>query len=85
MWDMRSTIHDLSLEPRKRHALQDNSDLPNLRKDQERLSNVFARLGVRAAHPSPRYGFGATERSTDERREQGILRAEYGGQGTSNF
>ena len=81
MWDVRSTVHNLSLEPRKRHALQDDRDLSNLRQDQERLPNVFARLGVRPTHASARHSLGVAERSTYERREQGVLRAEYGGQG----
>ena len=83
MWDMCSTVHDLPLEPWKRHALQDDRNLSNLRKDQERLSNLFARLGVRTTYASARHGLGAAERSTDERREQGVLRTEYGGQGMS--
>ena len=69
MWDVCSTVHDLPLEPRKRNALQDDRDLPNLRKDQERLPNVFARPGVRTTNASARHSLGAAERSTDERRE----------------
>ena len=52
MWDMRSAVHNLSLEPWKWHAFQDDRDLSNLCEDQERLSNVSARLGVWPAHAS---------------------------------
>ena len=84
MWDVCPTVHDFPLEPRERHALQDYRDLSNLREDQERLSDVFARLGVRTSYASARHSPGAAKRSTHERREQGVLRAEHGGKSVSH-
>lgn len=40
LWDMRSTFHRLPLEPRHRHAIQDDRHLPDVCQSEERLPNV---------------------------------------------
>jgi hypothetical protein len=56
-----------------------------MREDQECLSDLSARLGVRTADPSSRYRTSTAERGAHERYQQGVLCTEHGKQGASAF
>jgi hypothetical protein len=81
MRNLRTSVHCLPLEPGLRHALQNDSGLPDLRKDAQRMPNVPPRPRVPPSNASPRYRAQRDERGTDERDQSRVLRAESGGQG----
>lgn len=55
MRNLHTAIHDLPLEPWFGNAIQDHRHLSDLRKNQERVSNVPVGPRVWAAHAGPRY------------------------------
>lgn len=55
MRNMRASIHCLPLEPGRRHALQDDGDLPDVRQDAQRVPDVPARSRVPPPNTGPRY------------------------------
>lgn len=63
---MRTAVHRVSLEPRKWHAIQDDSDLSDVRKNQECLPDVLVGLGVWVADAGQRHGFGVAKRGPDQ-------------------
>jgi len=81
MRNLRTSVHRLPLEPGRGHALQNDSDLPDLRKDAQRVPNVSPRPRIPPSDASPRYRARRDERGTDERDQSGVLRAESGVQG----
>ena len=81
MRNLRTSVHCLPLEPGRRHALQNDSGLPDLRKDAQRVPDVSPRPRIPPSDAGPRYRAQRDERGTDERDQSGVLRAESGGQG----
>lgn len=81
MRNLRTSVHCLPLEPGRRHALQNDGGLPDLRKDAQRVPDVSPRPRIPPSNAGPRYRAQRDERGTDERDQSGILRAESGGQG----
>ena len=67
MRNLRASIHRLSLEPGRGHALQDDGDLPDLRKDAQRVSNVSPRPRVPPPDAGPRHRARRHERGPDKR------------------
>lgn len=67
MRNLRASLHRLSLEPGRGHALQDDGDLPDLRKDAQRVPNVPPRPRVPPPDAGPRHRARRHERGADER------------------
>lgn len=83
MRDLRASVHRLPLEPGRRHALQDDGDLPDLRQDAQRMPDVSPRPRIPPPDAGPRHRARRNERGADERHQSGVLRAEPGDQGVS--
>jgi hypothetical protein len=81
MRNLRTSVHRLPLEPRRRYALQDNSDLPDLRQDAQRMPDMSPRPRIPPPDAGPRHRARRHERGADERHQSGVLRAEPGDQG----
>ena len=58
MWHLCASVHGLQVEPRSRIKGEVDSGLSDLRKDQERLSDVSLGLAVWVASSGARYCFG---------------------------
>ena len=83
MRNLRAPLHRLPLEPGRGHALQDDGDLPDLRKDAQRVPNVPPRPRVPPPDAGPRHRARRHQRGADERNQSGVLRTESRDQGAS--
>lgn len=78
MQDLLKTVHSVPLVPRSTDALQEDGGVSDVFPAEERVPDLFAGSGVRAADTSARHCTSNQGRPPSLRGQQGVLHPEYG-------